>query len=216
MEEIEAVYRERLLARNQALERFTVRDRRVADLRLIVFVVFVILGFLIYRGSGISVWWLAVPCLGFAGLVLVHEPIRRAADRSRRSVQFYSNGVARLLRKLAGHRLGRAFVFARGSPVRSRSRHLRIRIGFRAVMYSPDSLGRRHAGSLAARSGEPLNPLRIGTRQFASFALSSTCVKSSSCRARRSVSPSTPRHFRHGGPPRGYFRDEALRSLRPF
>ena len=95
-EEIADVYRQRLGARNQALERFTGWDRRVADLRLVLFVAIVILGFLIYRGVGISSWWLAVPGVLFVGLVLAHEPIRRAGDRSRRSVAFYSNGLARL------------------------------------------------------------------------------------------------------------------------
>ena len=65
-------------------------------MRLAVFIALVVLGFLILRGTPISAWWLAVPGVFFVALVLVHEPIRRASDRSRRSVQFYSNGLSRL------------------------------------------------------------------------------------------------------------------------
>ena len=79
-----------------ALERWTGRDRRIADARLVVFVALLVLAFLIYRGASLSIWWLAPLGILFAGLVLVHEPIRRAGDRARRSVQFYSNGLARL------------------------------------------------------------------------------------------------------------------------
>src|SRR5262245_58252144 len=59
-EEIARVYRERLDERNRALERWTTRDRVIADMRLVVFLVLVIIGFLLYRGVGISVWWLAL------------------------------------------------------------------------------------------------------------------------------------------------------------
>ncbi len=95
-EEIAEVYRRRLDERNAALERFTKRDRLVADLRLVAFLVLVVLGILIVRGTAISLWWLAVPGVSFAALLFVHEPIRRTADRARRSVQFYSNGLGRL------------------------------------------------------------------------------------------------------------------------
>ncbi len=95
-EDIRTVYETRLRDRNRALEVWTRRDRRIADARLAVFVVLVVLGFLILRGWEIAIWWLALPGLLFAALVFLHEPVRRAADRSRRSVQFYSNGLARL------------------------------------------------------------------------------------------------------------------------
>ncbi len=78
------------------LEQCTRRDRRIADARLAAFVVLVVLGFLVVRGAGIPLWWLALPGAIFVALILVHEPVRRAADRARRSVQFYSNGLARL------------------------------------------------------------------------------------------------------------------------
>ncbi len=101
-EDIGSVYRRRLDDRNRALELWTARDRRVADVRLAVFAVFVALGFWIYRGASFSLWWLAVPGGVFALLVLGHEPIRRAGNRARRAVQFYANGLARLEGRWAG------------------------------------------------------------------------------------------------------------------
>jgi hypothetical protein len=95
-DDIRPIYERRLEERNRALEKWTRRDRRVADARLAVFVILVVLGFAYLRGAAFSIWWLAIPGLAFAALVLGHEPIRRRADRSRRSVQFYSNGLARL------------------------------------------------------------------------------------------------------------------------
>ncbi len=95
-EDIRHTYEHRLEERNRALEQWTRRDRRIADARLAAFVVLVVLGLLVARGAGFSIWWLALPGTLFAVLVLVHEPVRRAGDRSRRSVQFYSNGLARL------------------------------------------------------------------------------------------------------------------------
>ena len=95
-EDIRPIYESRLADRNRALERCTRRDRRIADARLAVFVVLVVLGFVLVRGAAIPLWWLALPGSIFVALIFVHEPVRRAADRARRSVQFYSNGLARL------------------------------------------------------------------------------------------------------------------------
>jgi MutS domain V len=101
-EDIRPIYERRLDERNWQLERCTRRDRRIADARLAVFVVLVVLGFLIIRGAAIPLWWLALPGAMFVALIMVHEPVRRAADRARRSVQFYSNGLARLDGRWAG------------------------------------------------------------------------------------------------------------------
>ncbi len=101
-DDIGTVYRRRLDDRNRSLELWTARDRRVADLRLAVFVVLLALGFWAYRAGSFSLWWLAAPGTVFVALVLCHEPIRRAGGRARRSVQFYANGLARLEGKWAG------------------------------------------------------------------------------------------------------------------
>jgi hypothetical protein len=101
-EDLRVIYQRRLEDRNRALEVWTRRDRRVADARLGAFAVCIVLALLMYRGAGIRTLWLAVPGGVLIALVFCHEPIRRAADRARRAVQFYSNGLARLDGRWAG------------------------------------------------------------------------------------------------------------------
>ena len=100
--DLHAIYSRRLTERNKALALWTNRDRRVADARLVFFVAAVVLAFLIYRGVVTSPWWLAVPAGVFVALALSSEPIRRAGDRARRAVDFYSKGLARLEGRWAG------------------------------------------------------------------------------------------------------------------
>ncbi len=79
------------------------RDRRVADARLVVFAVGALpWPCLILPRAASSPWWLAVPAAVFVALALSHEPIRRAGDRARRAVDFYSKGLARLEGRWAG------------------------------------------------------------------------------------------------------------------
>jgi len=101
-QDLHAVYRRRLDDRKRALEKWTKRDQRVADLRLLSFVAAVVVGVVIYRGLSLSRWWLAVPAGVFVALALSHEPIRRAGDRARRAVDFYSKGLGRLEGRWAG------------------------------------------------------------------------------------------------------------------
>ena len=74
----------------------------MADARLLFFVAMLVLAFALYRGLVAGTWWLAVPGGIFVALVLSHEPIRRAADRARRAVDFYGKGLARLEGRWAG------------------------------------------------------------------------------------------------------------------
>ncbi len=99
---IRQVYDRRLGERSRALERWTRWDRRVADIRLAVFVAGLIAGYVVYQSGGLGVWWLAIIGGVFLALVVSHEPISRAADRARRAVAFYSKGLARLDGKWAG------------------------------------------------------------------------------------------------------------------
>ena len=96
------VYQERLDERSQARERWTRLDRRIADARLVTFIVGVLTAVLAYRGPGISAWWLTVPGGFFVALLFFHEPVRRKGDRARRAVEFYSKGLARLEGRWAG------------------------------------------------------------------------------------------------------------------
>src|SRR5262245_43330684 len=100
--DLRAVYRRRFDERDRARERWSLWDRRVADARLIAFVVAVIAAILAYRSGGRASWWLASSGGVFLALVVSHEPIRRAGDRARRAVDFYAKGLARLDETWAG------------------------------------------------------------------------------------------------------------------
>jgi hypothetical protein len=100
--DLRGIYQSRLNDRKRALDRWTWRELRVADLRLAFFALTLLTGFLIYLGRIASPWWLAVPGVIFVSLIFVHEPIRRAADRARRAVEFYDKGLARLDDRWAG------------------------------------------------------------------------------------------------------------------
>ena len=100
--EIRATYDERLRERQRSHEKWTWLDRRVADVRLVVAAVAVVLTVLILRGWEIGYGWLGLVAGLFAVLVLAHEPIRKRADKARRAVEFYSGGLARLDERWAG------------------------------------------------------------------------------------------------------------------
>src|SRR5262245_1803234 len=89
-------YERRLAERNRALERWSKTDRRVADIRLAVFCICVVLALFVYRGWAVGPIWIGLPGAAFVALVFAHEPIRRASDRARRAVGYYSRGLARL------------------------------------------------------------------------------------------------------------------------
>jgi hypothetical protein len=101
-QDLRAVYQRRLADRNRSLERWSITDRRVADLRVALFCVCIVLAFFVYGGWGLSPYWIGLPGAAFVALVLAHEPIRRASDRARRAVQYYSRGLARLDGRWAG------------------------------------------------------------------------------------------------------------------
>jgi len=95
-------YEARLGERRRSHEKWTRLDRRVADLRLVAAVIAILLAILIFRGREIGYAWLGMAVGLFVVLVLSHEPIRRVADRTRRAVDFYMKGLARLDERWAG------------------------------------------------------------------------------------------------------------------
>ena len=77
--DLREVYSRRFGERTRALERWSLWDRRVADARLIAFVVVVIAAVVSFRGGETGPWWLVVSGGVFLVLVASHEPIRRAS-----------------------------------------------------------------------------------------------------------------------------------------
>jgi hypothetical protein len=157
------VYQERLGKRTQARERCARLDRRIADARLVMFVVGVLTAVLIYRGPAISYWWLGVPIGLFVGLLFFHEPVRRRGDRARRAVEFYSKGLARLEGRWAGTGVtgleyldfehpyaadldlfGVGSLFERLCTARTRSGEERLSSWLLAPA-TPETIGERHA-----------------------------------------------------------------------
>jgi MutS domain V len=74
----------------------------LSDVRLVVFIAVVIGAIWLYQGSPTAAVWLGVAAGLFVALIVVHEPIRRRADRARRAVDFYARGLARLEGRWAG------------------------------------------------------------------------------------------------------------------
>ncbi len=100
--DLRETYEERLRERRRSHEKWMWFDRRVADLRLVAASIAVVLAILIFQGWQIGYGWLGVAVGVFVILVFSSEPIRRMADRTRRAVDFYTKGLARLDERWAG------------------------------------------------------------------------------------------------------------------
>jgi hypothetical protein len=100
--DVRAIHEQRLAERARERERWSYWDRRLADVRLAVFVAVVIGVIWLYQGSRAAAIWLSATVGLLASLVVVHEPIRRRADRARRAVDFYARGLARIDGRWAG------------------------------------------------------------------------------------------------------------------
>jgi hypothetical protein len=88
-------YRQRLDERKAARTRLGRSEGWIANLRVVVFLTFVAIAWKNYDGS-LHAGWLAVPVLGFAGLVVIHARLRRGIRRAERAVAFYRRGLDRL------------------------------------------------------------------------------------------------------------------------
>ncbi|WP_235963355.1 MutS-related protein [Tautonia rosea] len=97
-----AEYLRRRDARRDDANRLSERHGRIADGRLLVFA----LGLALAVGTlGLgwgSAWWLLVPVIVFAGLVIAYDAVGRLHRRAERRVAFYEAGLARLESRWAG------------------------------------------------------------------------------------------------------------------
>ena len=96
-----AEYSKRLSVRRGDATHWAKRDRWIADLRLLVFMIGAIM-----TGSAmtawLSWWWLSGPALAFVVLFFFHEYVRKRLHHAERSVTFYKHGLARLEDRWAG------------------------------------------------------------------------------------------------------------------
>jgi hypothetical protein len=91
-----AEYERRLEARRAHLEGERARDRRVSNLRLLVFGAAILLGWLAWGPRALTAWSLLVPAIAFGALVVWHERVARSRDRAERAVRLYERSLLRL------------------------------------------------------------------------------------------------------------------------
>jgi hypothetical protein len=91
-----AEYQARLEERSRASERLEKKFRRIGNARLAAGFAAVIVAFLVFGEVWISVWWLLLPLGVFGVLVMIHARVVERLERSKRAIQFYQRGLARL------------------------------------------------------------------------------------------------------------------------
>ena len=89
-------YGQRLDERRRRAAQFSWRERVAGNARVAVFLVGVLLAILALGVHILSAWWVLLPILLYAGLLIPHEKVTRTWHRSQRAVAFYENGLARL------------------------------------------------------------------------------------------------------------------------
>jgi hypothetical protein len=91
-----AEYQARLEDRRRASEQLDRQFRRIGNARLAAGFAAVAVAFFVFGEVWISVWWLLLPLALFAVLVIVHARVVERMERSKRAIQFYDRGIARL------------------------------------------------------------------------------------------------------------------------
>jgi hypothetical protein len=91
-----AEYQARGEQRRQASGRLEKQFRRIGNARLAAAFAAVIVAFFVFGEVWISVWWLLPPLAIFGALVVVHARVVERLERSKRAIQFYERGLARL------------------------------------------------------------------------------------------------------------------------
>ncbi len=92
-----AEYARRLSARRLALGRLDRIDRLIADARLVVFALALVLLWIALQFKMFAWYWSLVPIAVFGGLIVVHERARRSRQRALRAVDFYDRGLGRIV-----------------------------------------------------------------------------------------------------------------------
>ncbi|OGQ77546.1 MAG: hypothetical protein A2289_08095 [Deltaproteobacteria bacterium RIFOXYA12_FULL_58_15] len=90
------MYNERLAARRGALARWRNLDERIANLRLVVFVLGVVVGIASFALDLIAGPWLVAPFVGFISLVVWHAYVIRSARTVEIAVEYYLRALSRL------------------------------------------------------------------------------------------------------------------------
>ncbi len=89
-------YTRRLDERRQLAARLAAFERLVGNSRVVLFLAFLALAWLIFITHALSAWWLLAPGVAFPFLLVIHETVTRRWHQAQRAVAFYETGVARL------------------------------------------------------------------------------------------------------------------------
>jgi hypothetical protein len=101
-EDPRATYGERLEIRSARARVLARRENRIANARLVLFGVSLVLAWLGFVSRTLPPGLFAIPLALFACLVVLHDRVIRARRRTERSVAFYNRGLARLDESWAG------------------------------------------------------------------------------------------------------------------
>ena len=94
--EARAEYARRLAARKLMLDRQTRLDHRIADARLIVFLIALVLLVIAFVTGRIGGYWSLLPLVGLVGLLVAHERVRVVGRKMARAVAYYEKGLKRI------------------------------------------------------------------------------------------------------------------------
>ncbi len=95
-------YASRLAARELCVAEHEKIHIRLGNVRLLLAIVTVIVGWLALGRHTLSPWWVAAPVVAFLGLAVYHARVLRDRDLARRSVTFYQQGLARVEDRWSG------------------------------------------------------------------------------------------------------------------
>ncbi len=95
-------YEARRAARRETLHEARTLDGRLANARLAVFCVLLVVAWLSLISQWFSAAWMAAPLALFVYLVIRHHRAGEARERAERAVAFYERGLARVEDRWAG------------------------------------------------------------------------------------------------------------------
>jgi hypothetical protein len=90
------VYERRTVELRQEASQLAARDRGLSALRLATILLFLAFAWAVFDPDRLAIEWLVLPIGLFIGLVVAHERCARRRHRTRRALEFYERGSARL------------------------------------------------------------------------------------------------------------------------
>jgi hypothetical protein len=90
------VYRHRLVERRAQADQAKRRFGLIANGRLAVFGIGILIGILAFGFKLLSPWWLCLPGLTFVVLLILHDQAGRRREKAERAASFYERGIERL------------------------------------------------------------------------------------------------------------------------